>query len=41
MVTAIRDNTPVPVTGPYGRHIIACIEATLVSNRERREVEVL
>jgi predicted dehydrogenase len=41
MAAAIRDNTPVPVTGPYGRHIIACIEATLVSNRERREIEVL
>ena len=40
MVAAIRDNTPVPVTGPYGRHIIACIEATFVSHRERREIEV-
>ena len=35
-----RDNTAVPVTGDYGRHIIACIEAAMISARERRDVEV-
>jgi phthalate 4,5-cis-dihydrodiol dehydrogenase len=29
-----------PVTGAHGRHVIACIEAALLSGRERREVQV-
>jgi phthalate 4,5-cis-dihydrodiol dehydrogenase len=37
---AIRQQTPVPVDGAYGRHLIACIQAALQSNRERREVMV-
>jgi predicted dehydrogenase len=40
MAAAIRDDTEVPVTGDYGRHIIACIEAAMMSARERRDVEV-
>ena len=40
MVAAIRANTSIPVTGTYGRHIIACIEATLASSRDGREVVV-
>jgi predicted dehydrogenase len=40
MAAAIRDDTEVPVTGDYGRHIIACIEAAMISARERRDVEV-
>lgn len=40
MAAAIRHDADVPVTGAYGRHIIACIEAAMISGRERREVEV-
>ena len=40
MAAAIADDTDVPVTGDYGRHIIACIDAAMVSSRERRDVEV-
>jgi predicted dehydrogenase len=40
MVAAITDNAPVPVTGRYGRHVIACIEAAFASARERRDVPV-
>jgi predicted dehydrogenase len=40
MVAAIRANASIPVTGTYGRHIIACIEATLASSRDGREVVV-
>jgi phthalate 4,5-cis-dihydrodiol dehydrogenase len=40
MVDAIRTNASIPVTGAYGRHIIACIEATLASSREKREMLV-
>lgn len=40
MAAAIVDDTDVPVTGDYGRHIIACIEAAMISGRERRDVEV-
>jgi len=40
MAAAIVDDTEVPVTGDYGRHIIACIEAALASSCERRDVEV-
>jgi predicted dehydrogenase len=40
MVAAIRADAPIPVTGTYGRHIISCIEATLASSRDGREVVV-
>jgi hypothetical protein len=30
----------VPVTGDYGRHMIACIDAAMISARERRDVEI-
>jgi phthalate 4,5-cis-dihydrodiol dehydrogenase len=40
MLAAVREEAPVPVSGAYGRHLIACIEAALQSNRERREVAV-
>jgi predicted dehydrogenase len=40
MAVAIADDTDVPVTGDYGRHIIACIDAAMISSRERRDVEV-
>jgi len=40
MLAAIDGRAPVPVTGAYGRHIVACIEATFASSRERREVIV-
>jgi predicted dehydrogenase len=40
MVTAIANDAEVPVSGDYGRHIIACIEAALTSARERRDVAV-
>jgi phthalate 4,5-cis-dihydrodiol dehydrogenase len=40
MADAIANNAPIPVTGAYGRHIIACIEATLASGREKREMAV-
>jgi len=40
MAKAIADDTDVPVSGDYGRHIIACIDAAMISARERRDVEV-
>jgi len=40
MAAAILDDRDVPVTGDYGRHIIACIEAAMISSRERRDVDV-
>ena len=40
MLAAVRGEAAVPVSGAYGRHLIACIEAALQSNRERREVTV-
>jgi predicted dehydrogenase len=40
MVAAIRKEAPVPVTGAYGRHVIACIEAALASSRSRSEEPV-
>jgi phthalate 4,5-cis-dihydrodiol dehydrogenase len=40
MAAAILDDTGVPVTGDYGRNIIACIEAAMISSRERRDVNV-
>jgi phthalate 4,5-cis-dihydrodiol dehydrogenase len=40
MAAAIVHDAEVPVTGDYGRHIMACIEAAMMSARERRDVEV-
>ena len=40
MAAAIAHDTDVPVTGDYGRHIIACIDAAMTSSRERRDVDV-
>jgi len=40
MAKAIADDTDVPVSGDYGRHIIACIDAAMISARERRDVDV-
>jgi predicted dehydrogenase len=40
MVAAIRANASIPVTGTYGRHIIACVEASLASSRAGREMMV-
>src|SRR3954447_14918031 len=40
MVAAIANDTEVPVSGEYGRHIIACIDAAMGSAREHREVKV-
>ena len=40
LLAAVRQQAPVPVDGAYGRHLIACIQAALQSNRERREVTV-
>ena len=37
---AIAGKGEVPVTGDYGRHIIACIEAAMRSSGERRDVTV-
>ena len=41
MAAAIAQDTDVPVTGEYSRHIIACIEAAMMSAREGRDVKVL
>lgn len=40
LAAAIEQGTDVPVTGFYGRHIIACIEAAMMSAREGRDVMV-
>ena len=40
MLSAIENDTEVQVTGDYGRHIIACIEAAMISAREQRDVTV-
>ena len=40
MAAAIADDTDVPVSGDYGRHIIACIDAAMTSAREGRDVKV-
>ena len=37
---AITGNSQVPVSGAYGRHIVACIEAAMQSSKQRREVAV-
>ena len=40
MVAAVENDVQVPVSGDYGRHIIACIEAAMTSAREHRDVAV-
>jgi phthalate 4,5-cis-dihydrodiol dehydrogenase len=40
MVAAIAQDAPIAVSGAYGRHVIACIEAALASSRSRREEPV-
>jgi phthalate 4,5-cis-dihydrodiol dehydrogenase len=40
MLSAIANDTETPVSGDYGRHIIACIEAAMMSAREQRDVTV-
>ena len=40
MAAAIIHDTDVPITGDYGRHMIACIDAAMISARERRDVDV-
>jgi phthalate 4,5-cis-dihydrodiol dehydrogenase len=40
MMAAVENDTEVPVSGDYGRHIIACIEAAKVSAREHRDLDV-
>ena len=40
MAAAIANDTEVPVSGDYGRHIVACIDPSMVSARERRDVSV-
>jgi phthalate 4,5-cis-dihydrodiol dehydrogenase len=40
MAAAVLHGAEVPVTGDYGRHIIACIDAAMISARERRDVEI-
>lgn len=41
MQAAVRTGAPAAVCGAYGRHIVACIQAALQSNREHREVAVV
>jgi phthalate 4,5-cis-dihydrodiol dehydrogenase len=41
LASAIAHDTDVPVTGDYGRHIIACIEAAMMSAREGGDVKVM
>ena len=40
MLAAIENDTEVPVSGDYGRHIIACIEAAMISARQQKDVSV-
>jgi len=40
MVDVITKGAAIAVTGDWGRHIIACIEAAMISSRERRDVQV-
>jgi phthalate 4,5-cis-dihydrodiol dehydrogenase len=40
MASAIEGKEPVPVDGLYARHIVACLDAAVTANRERREVPV-
>ena len=40
LVAAVENDTEVPVSGDYGRHMIACIDAAMISAREQRDVNV-
>ncbi len=40
MVDVVANGAAIPVTGDWGRHIIACIEAAKTSSMERRDVIV-
>jgi predicted dehydrogenase len=40
LAAAIEQNTEVPVSGDYGRHIVACIEAAMMSARDGSDVKV-
>lgn len=40
MAASIMNDTPSPVSGTYGRHVIACIEAAYQASIERREVQL-
>ena len=40
MLAAVEHDTEVPVSGDYGRHMIACIDAAMISAREQRDVNV-
>ncbi|HZH08887.1 MAG TPA: Gfo/Idh/MocA family oxidoreductase [Microvirga sp.] len=40
MAASIMNDAPSPVSGAYGRHVIACIEAAYRAGIERREIEL-
>lgn len=40
MKAAISDNTPIPVTGEYGRQMVAIVEAVHEASSAKREIEV-
>jgi predicted dehydrogenase len=40
MAASIMNDAPSPVSGTYGRHVIACIEAAYQASAERREVQL-
>ena len=40
LVEAVGNDTKVPVSGDYGRHMIACIDAAMISARDQRDVNV-
>jgi phthalate 4,5-cis-dihydrodiol dehydrogenase len=40
MAAAIENDSEVPVSSDYGRHVISCIEAAMISSREQRDVIV-
>ncbi|WP_262299398.1 Gfo/Idh/MocA family protein [Microvirga sesbaniae] len=40
LAASIINDTPSPVTGSYGRHVVACIEAAHEASRSRREVSI-
>lgn len=40
LAASIINDTPSPVSGSYGRHVVACIEAAHEASRSRREVSI-
>ncbi|WP_114948564.1 Gfo/Idh/MocA family protein [Microvirga calopogonii] len=40
LAASIINDTPSPVAGSYGRHVVACIEAAHEASRSRREVSI-